>query len=100
MPKNRVDSLDNGEPTQNEGEKLPISIITKQTRKEKIMKSGIATIIARAKITRHTQEDLKSSWIWNEMTLDQWDNEIADLQRMQEMCSSAKFARDSSRAAL
>ena len=62
------------------------------------MKSGIN--IARAKSTRHAQEDLKSSWIWNEMTLDQWDNEIADLQRMQEICSSAKFARNSARAAL
>ena len=64
------------------------------------MKSGINIIIARAKTTRHAQEDLKSSWIWNEMTLDQWDNEIADLQRMQEICSSAKFARNSARAAL
>jgi hypothetical protein len=53
-----------------------------------------------AKITRHAQDDLKSSWMWNEMILDQWDNEIADLQRIGEICSSAKFARNSARAAL
>jgi hypothetical protein len=64
------------------------------------MKSRITIIIARAKTTRHAQEDLKSGWTWNEMTLDQWDNEIADLQRMQEICSSAKFTRNSMRAAL
>jgi hypothetical protein len=64
------------------------------------MRAGINFIITRAKTTRHAQEDLKSIWIWNERTLDQWDNEIADLQRMQETCSSAKFARNSARAAL
>jgi hypothetical protein len=73
---------------------------SKQTRKETIMKTGIDFIITRAKTTRHAQEDLKSIWTWNERTLDQWDNEIADLQRIQEICSSAKFARNSARAAL
>jgi hypothetical protein len=72
----------------------------KQTKKEKIMGAGIHIIIVRAKTTRHAQEDLKSSWIWNEKTLEQWDNEIAELQRMQETCSSAKFVRNSARAAL
>jgi hypothetical protein len=64
------------------------------------MRAGIDFIITRATTTRHAQEDLKSSWMWNEMTLDQWDNEIADLQRMREICSSAVFARNSARAAL
>ena len=64
------------------------------------MKTRISFIITRAKTTRHAQEDLKSSWMWNEMTLDQWDSEIADLQRMGEICSSAKFTRNSARAAL
>jgi hypothetical protein len=64
------------------------------------MKTGINFVIRRAKTTRHAQEDLKSLWIWNEKTLDQWDNEIADLQRTQELCSSAKFVQNSARAAL
>jgi hypothetical protein len=64
------------------------------------MRAGISYIITRAKTTRHAQEDLKSSWMWNETTLDQWDNEIVDLQRMQEICSSTKFTRNSARAAL
>jgi hypothetical protein len=64
------------------------------------MRATINFIITRAKTTRHAQEDLKSGWTWNEMTLEQWDNTIADLQRMQEICSSAKFALNSARAAL
>jgi hypothetical protein len=64
------------------------------------MRTGINFTITRAKTTRHAQEDLKSIWLWNERTLDQWDNEIADLQRIQEICSSARFARNSARAAL
>jgi hypothetical protein len=64
------------------------------------MRAGIDLIVKRAKITRHAQEDLKASWIWNEATLDQWDKEIADVQGMQKICSSARFARNSARAAL
>jgi hypothetical protein len=50
---------------------------------EKPMRMGIDFIITRAKTTRHAQEDLKFSWMWNEMNLDQWDNQIAELQRTQ-----------------
>jgi len=64
------------------------------------MKKEINLVVTRAKTTRHAQEDLKSIWIWNERTLYQWDNEIADLQKIQELCSSAKFDRNSARAAL
>ena len=64
------------------------------------MKTRISFIITRAKTTRHAQENLKSSWMWNEMTLDQWDNEIANLQRLAEICSSARFTRNGARAAL
>ena len=64
------------------------------------MKAANPLIITRAKTTRHAQENLKSVWVWNERTLDQWDSEIADLQRIQEVCSSARFARNSARAAL
>jgi hypothetical protein len=78
------------------GRRLPL----KTNLKEKIMKTGVSFIVTRAKTTRHAQEDLKSSWMWNETSLDQWDNEIADLQRMQEICSSAEFTRNSARAAL
>jgi hypothetical protein len=67
---------------------------------EKIMNAEINYITNRAKITRHAQEDLKSSWMWNETTLDQWDSDIAELHRMQEVCSSAEFTRNSARAAL
>jgi hypothetical protein len=38
--------------------------------------------------------------MWNEKTLVTWDNEIAELQRMQETCSSAKFTWNGARAAL
>ena len=51
-------------------------------------------------MTRHAQEDLKAVWMWNESTLDQWDSQIADLDRTQEIFSSASFARNSARAAL
>ena len=64
------------------------------------MRIGIGFILARAKTTRHAQEDLKPSWMWNEKTLEQWDIEIAGLQRMQEAFSTAEFNRNSTRAAL
>jgi hypothetical protein len=64
------------------------------------MRIGIGFILARAKTTRHAQEDLKPSWMWNEKTLEQWDLEIAGLQRMQEAFSTAEFSRNSARAAL
>ena len=64
------------------------------------MRIGIGFILDRAKTTRHAQEDLKFSWMWNEKTLEQWDNEIAGLQRMQEAFSTAEFSRNSTRAAL
>jgi hypothetical protein len=64
------------------------------------MRIGIGFILDRAKTTRHAQEDLKPSWMWNEKTLEQWDNEISDLQRMQEAFSTAEFSRNSTRGAL
>jgi hypothetical protein len=38
--------------------------------------------------------------MWNEKIFEQWDNEIADLQRMQEVFSAAEFSRNSTRTAL
>jgi hypothetical protein len=64
------------------------------------MKTRKDSIINRAKATRHAQGDVQSSWRWNEKTLEQWDTEISDLQRMQEICSSAAFTRNRNRAAL
>ena len=64
------------------------------------MRTAVKCVITRARTTRHAQEALKTKWIWNEKTLDQWDSDIADLQRMQEQCSSAKFTKNSARAAL
>jgi hypothetical protein len=64
------------------------------------MKIHVDSIITRAKTTRHAQEDLKSSKTWNEKTLDQWDNDIADLQKTQQVYSTAEFTRNSTRAAL
>jgi hypothetical protein len=64
------------------------------------MRIGIGFILDRAKTTRHVQEDLKPSWMWKERTLEQWDNEISGLQRMQEEFSAAEFSRNSTRAAL
>lgn len=64
------------------------------------MRSGINAVICRALTTRHAQEDVQSSWIWNEKSLEQWDNEIVDIQRAREVCSAAKFNRNSTRAAL
>jgi hypothetical protein len=81
----------------NLGEKPPFQ---NQIKKEKIMRTGIDLIVKRAKTTRHAQEDLKASWTWNEATLEQWDKEIADVQGMQKICSSARFMRNSARAAL
>jgi hypothetical protein len=69
-------------------------------KQERQMRIGIGFILARAITTRHAQEDLKPSWMWNEKTLEQWDSEIEDLQRMQETCSTAVFNRNSTRAAL
>jgi hypothetical protein len=34
------------------------------------MSKGIDLIVERAKTTRHAQEDLKPSWMWNEATSD------------------------------
>ena len=64
------------------------------------MRIGIGFILVRATTTRHAQEDLKCSWMWNEKTLEQWDNEIAGLQKMQEALSTAEFSRNSIRAEL
>jgi hypothetical protein len=64
------------------------------------MSKGIDLIVARAETTRHAQEDLKPSWMWNEATLDQWDKEIAEVQGLQQICSSARFTRNKARAAL
>ena len=64
------------------------------------MRKGIDLIVKRARTTRHAQEDLKARWMWNEATLDQWDKEIADIEGMQQTCSSARFIRNSARAAL
>jgi hypothetical protein len=64
------------------------------------MRTGIDLIVKRAKTTRHAQDDLKARWMWSEANLDQWDKEIADIEGLQIICSSARFARNSARAAL
>jgi hypothetical protein len=64
------------------------------------MKTSIELIINRSKATRHVQESIQSSWKWNEKTLEQWDNEISGLEKMQDACSTAKFTLNSARAAL
>jgi hypothetical protein len=64
------------------------------------MRIGNDFILMRAKITRHVQSDIKASWMWSEKTLEQWDHEIAGLQRMQEIFSEAGYMRNSTRAEL
>jgi hypothetical protein len=46
------------------------------------MRVRIDHIPTRAKHMRPVQKDLKSRWMWNEKTLDPWDQEIAGLQRV------------------
>jgi hypothetical protein len=60
----------------------------------------LPNFVERAKATHRAQEDLKPGWMWNETTLDQWDNEIAEVQGMQQICSSARFTRNKARGAL
>jgi hypothetical protein len=64
------------------------------------MRIGTDFILLRARITRHVQADIKASWMWNEKTLEQWDNEIAGLLGMKEVLSAAGFNRNSTRAEL
>jgi hypothetical protein len=60
----------------------------------------ISTIVSRAEITRHTQQDIQATWAWIEKSLAQWDRDIADIRKMQETCMTTEVIRTGARAAL
>jgi len=60
----------------------------------------ISTIVSRAEITRHTQQDIQAAWVWSEKSLAQWDSDIAGIRKMQETCMTTEVLRTGARAAL